>query len=128
MDDAQKRLKPFADNQLKVIFTAPTPVFMAPPFRCSDWFNQANPICIGRNQQPRADLEALRKPIVDNMRQLGELFPNVQVCDAFPVLCPSEVCLTQKDGRPLFFDGDHLSAYGNSVVYPAFKKAILEAR
>ena len=35
--------------------------------------------------------------------------------------------LFQKDGRPLFFDGDHLSAYGNSVVYPAFKKAILEA-
>ena len=128
MDDAKKWLQPFADKQLKVIFTAPTPVFKAPPFRCSDWFNQANPICVGRNQQPRADLEALRKPILDNMRQLGELFPNVHVWDAFALLCPDEVCLTQKDGRPLFFDGDHLSAYGNSVVYPAFKKAILEAR
>ena len=128
LEDAKTWLQPFADKQLKVIFTAPTPIFKAPPFRCSDWFNKANPICIGQNQQPRAELEKMRTPIVENMNRLGQIFPNVSVWDAFPVLCPDEVCITQKGGRPLFFDGDHLSAYGNSVIYPAFKKVILQAR
>lgn len=128
LDDAKKWLQPFADKQLKVIFTAPTPIFKAPPFRCSDWFNKDNPICIGQNQQPRGELEKNRSPILQNMTKLGQIFPNVSVWDAFPVLCPDEVCITQKGGRPLFFDGDHLSAYGNSVIYPSFKKAILQVQ
>jgi hypothetical protein len=47
------------------------------------------------------------------------------VWDAFPVLCPDDICRTEKDGRPLFFDGDHLSAYGNLVIYPSFKATVM---
>jgi hypothetical protein len=125
IEDAKKWLQPFADKQLQVVFTAPTPVFKAPPFRCSDWFNSANPICVGQNQQSRAELERLRQPIVDSMKALGQTFPNIHVWDAFPLLCPDHICRTQKDGHPLFFDGDHLSAYGNLVIYPTFKAAML---
>lgn len=123
--DAKNWLQAFADKQLHVVFTAPTPVFKAPPFRCSDWFNSTNPICVGQNQQNRSELEKLRQPIVDSMKALGQTYFNLHIWDAFPLLCPNDVCLTQKDGRPLFFDGDHLSAYGNLVIYPQFKAMMM---
>lgn len=126
IEDAKSWLQLFADKQLKVVFTAPTPIFKAPTFRCSDWFNATNPICIGNNQQTRPELERLRQPIINVMHALGREFQNVTVWDAFPVLCPDDICRTQKDGRPLFFDGDHLSAYGNLTIYPSFKQLIMQ--
>ena len=125
-EDARKWLQPFYDKQLKVIFVAPTPVFKAPTFRCADRFNKNNPICIGQNRQPRAELETLRKPIVDTMHSLAQILPNIHVWDAFPLLCPDDICRSTKDGRPLFFDGDHVSAYANSLLYPDFRRIILE--
>jgi hypothetical protein len=125
--DAKRLLQPIADKQLKVMFIAPTPVFKAPTFRCSDWFNEMNPICVGHNRQPRADLEALRAPIVASMTALSRDFPNVRVWDPFPILCPEETCRTHREGRPLFFDGDHLSAYGNLLIYPSFKQEVMES-
>lgn len=125
LEEARQWLKAFSDHQLRVIFTAPTPVFKAPPYRCSDWFNRMNPICVGQNQIPRHELERLRQPILDAMRTLEDEFPGVSVVDTFPVLCPEPVCRADKNGRPLFFDGDHLSGYGDFVVYPVFEQAIL---
>jgi hypothetical protein len=46
--------------------------------------------------------------------------PKLIVWDTFPVLCPSKNCSAFHNGKPLFFDGDHLSGYGNMVLYPAF--------
>ena len=39
--------------------------------------------------------------------------------DPMPVLCDDALCPAQRDGRPLFFDGDHLSAHGNRVLLPS---------
>lgn len=125
-EDARQWLQRFANKQIKVVFLAPTPLFRAPPFRCSDWFNHMNPICIGENQQARAELERVRQPVVNSMHALAQAFPNVSVWDPFSLLCPDATCRAHRDGRPLFFDGDHLSAYGNAWIYPDFKKTILE--
>ena len=122
LEDARQWLQPLTDAHLKVVFTAPTPVFKAPPFRCSDWFNATNPICVGQNRQPRADLEALRKPVLEDMHRLMQTIPGISIWDAFPVLCPGETCVTEANDRPLFFDGDHLSAYGNFWIYPSFRQ------
>jgi hypothetical protein len=47
---------------------------------------------------------------------------HASVFDPFPVLCPTEACSAiAANGRPLYFDADHLSRYGNEVVYPAFR-------
>jgi peptidoglycan/LPS O-acetylase OafA/YrhL len=124
--DAIDWLAPFADKQLNVVFVAPTPIFKAPPFRCSDWFNRINPICVGDNQQSRAELEALRAPVIDSMEVLGRKFSHVKVWDPFPILCPDETCYVFKSGRPQFFDGDHLSAYGDALLYPEFKKMVTD--
>lgn len=50
--------------------------------------------------------------------------PSVRIWDPFPVLCPTERCSAARAGRPLFFDGDHLSAYANGLVYPSFLSTI----
>jgi peptidoglycan/LPS O-acetylase OafA/YrhL len=118
-------LQQLSDAELEVVFVAPTPVFKAPAFRCADWFNRTNPICVGDNQQPRSELEALRAPILESMSAFSQTFRNVRVWDPFPTLCPDEVCHTHLGGRPLFFDGDHLSGYGNLVLYPKLSEFLL---
>lgn len=124
LGETKQLLQPFVEKKLRIIFEAPKPVFMAPPFRCSDWFNRMNPICVGGNQQLRSEMHRLREPILANLNNLSHIFTNVSVWDPFPLLCPGNVCLTQKDGRPLYFDGDHISAYANEVLYPNFKSYI----
>jgi peptidoglycan/LPS O-acetylase OafA/YrhL len=122
--DAQQWLLPFTQHQLLVLFTAPTPIFKAPTFRCSDWFNRSNPICIGHNEQDRSELERLRAPIVQAMTQLAKGNPFIYLWDPFPILCPENTCTTYRGERPLFFDGDHLSNYGNLAIYPSLSKTI----
>jgi hypothetical protein len=54
------------------------------------------------------------------MQELSNQIPNVSLWDPFDTLCPGEQCAALKDGYPLFFDGDHLSNYGNWVLYQNF--------
>src|SRR5581483_3649768 len=114
-------LRPLTEKGIQVIFEAPKPVFSSPPFRCSDWFNSMNPICKGGLAQPRTYLERLRAPILTAMNKIVAEENGIQIWDPFPTLCPGEVCGVWHQGRPLFFDGDHLSAYGNFRLYPSFK-------
>jgi len=118
-------LLPLAQQGLYLIFEAPKPIFQAPTFRCADVFNRHNPICVGDNQQPRSTLLDLRAPVMAGMQRLSQQVPGLSIWDPLPVLCPGEVCSSLRDGRPLFFDGDHPSAYGNWVLYPDFKQKIL---
>ena len=123
-EEAIAWLHPFTHNGIVVIFEAPTPIFRSPSFRCSDWFNLANPVCRGGLTQPRIYLEGLRAPIIAAMARITEVLPAVYVWDPFPLLCPNDTCSASSNGRPLFFDGDHLSAYGNTIVYPSFRTVI----
>ena len=109
---------------LQVVIDAPKPIFKSPPFRCSDWFNAHNPICAGGFVLERAFLEAHRKPTMDALAQLKILHPALEVWDPLPVLCPGSSCSAFDEGRPLFFDGDHLSGHGNRVLLPAFLRML----
>ena len=114
-------LKQFTDKGATVIFEAPTPLFHYVTFRCSDWFNRGNPICEHGANMSRELLENLRRPVVESLNRLAQSNDRVYVWDPFPILCPESPCSPYKDGRPLFFDGDHLSGYGNQIVTPNFK-------
>jgi peptidoglycan/LPS O-acetylase OafA/YrhL len=119
-------LRVYQEKGLRVILWAPPPIYKAPTFRCSDWFNRHNPICEGDGQMSQHELGALRGPILAEMKRLEE--SGVTVFDAFPILCPEETCrVMAPNGRPLFFDGDHLSRYGNEVIYPAFKAILVRS-
>lgn len=105
---------------LRVVIDAPKPIFKSPPFRCSDDFNANNPICDAGFQLDRGFLESHRRPTMDALARLQGLHPNLVVWDPFPVLCPGSTCSAFDGSKPLFFDGDHLSAHGNRKLYPAF--------
>lgn len=47
----------------------------------------------------------------------------VHILDPLPYLCHNGRCLGSKEGRPLYFDDDHLSEYGNKLLVPMFKQA-----
>lgn len=123
--DAPAWLTPLAQRGLRLIFEAPKPIFQAPTFRCADAFNRHNPICVGDNQQPRSTLLDLRAPVLNSMQRLSQEVQGLSLWDPLPVLCPGDICSSLREGRPLFFDGDHPSAYGNWVLYPDFKQMIL---
>lgn len=111
-------------KQLKVLIDAPKPVFKAPAFRCSDWFNRNNPICQDGFDVPKTVLVTLNAPIQQSLEQLVKRFSNVTVWDPLPSLCPGAVCSAFDHGQPLFFDGDHLSGHGGRVLYPAFETVL----
>ena len=107
-----------------VILEAPLPIFAAPAFRCADWFNRTNPICAGGLAMPRATIDALRAPVLETFARLATGLPGLRLWDPLPELCPGETCHAASDGRPLFFDGDHLSGYGNLRLLPSFARLL----
>lgn len=48
----------------------------------------------------------------------------VQILDPLPYLCWDGICHGSKDGRPLYFDDNHLSEFGNKLLVPMFEKVI----
>lgn len=113
---------------LRVVVDAPKPVFPAPAFRCSDWFNRTNPICREGLDFPRETLLEMRAPAMATLEAVRQQFDNVWVWDPFPILCPAgaPLCSPFDAARqPLFFDGDHLSGHGNDVLYPDFARLLL---
>ena len=105
---------------VRVIFEAPKPEFNSPTFRCVDWFSAPNPICAGGSTIDRAIIEDLRAPVMAQLRDLKRALPAIRIWDPLPILCPGAVCSAYENGKPLFFDGDHLSAYGNRKLSPFF--------
>lgn len=45
----------------------------------------------------------------------------VKLLDATPLLCPDGVCRAMRDGVPVYYDDDHLSERGASVLAPLFR-------
>jgi len=124
MDEAKSLIRTLGQAGLTVIVDLPKPVFQAPPYRCSDWFNRENPICSAGLSVPRTKMLAYRQPVVAALRSLGSP-GQVIIWDPFPVLCPPAAsCDAARDGRPLFFDGDHLSGYSNTLLLDSFTKAL----
>ena len=113
--------------KVQVLIDAPKPLFKAPPYRCSDWFNRMNPICAPGFTMERDHLEQLRAPQMALIERLTRQYSMLQVWDPLPLLCPGPTCSAFDDDKPLFRDADHLSGYGNRVLEPSFTQALLYA-
>ena len=107
---------------VRIVFELPKPVFRIPLFRCVDWFNRSNPVCAPGSEMDRAFFEKFRAPVVDFVSGLQARFPELSVWDATPYLCSQDTCSMWRDGKPMFFDGDHVSAYADRVLYPEFRR------
>jgi hypothetical protein len=113
------------DKSIHVLIDGPKPVLKAPPYRCADWFNRMNPLCSEGLAVSREFMEKLRTPVVNSIQQLVHQFDNVHYWDPLPLLCDRFECSAfDGNGRPYFFDGDHLSGHGNRVLYPDFNKML----
>jgi hypothetical protein len=119
-EEAAKLLQPIVAAGVRVIFEAPKPVFRAPSYRCSDWFNKENPVCAPGLEISRDYIQRLREPILASMDRLADELPGIFVWDPLDVLCPGVTCKAVVDGKPLFVDGDHVSDHANQVLYPSF--------
>lgn len=119
--DAPHWLVPLLDAGLQVVFELPKPILQSHPFQCVDWFNRDNPACTGGLSERRSDQERYRAPVVQAMRELVARHPGLAVWDPLPALCDAERCNALRHGRPLYFDGDHVSPYGNLVLLPAWR-------
>ena len=86
-----------------------------------------NPVCAPGFTIPRAYLNDRNQAVRESLAALKAAYPSIIVWDPFPVLCSGAVCSAfAADGRPLFFDGDHLSSHGARVLAPSFEEIILE--
>lgn len=46
----------------------------------------------------------------------------VKILNPLPYLCDDQYCYGSKNGRPLYYDDDHLSEYGNKFLVPMFEE------
>jgi len=119
-------VKRIGDMGLLVLIDAPKPVMKSPVYRCTDWFNQHNPVCASNPAVTRSFMESLRAPVVKALQRLSSENKHVYLWDPMPELCSNNLCPAySEDGTPLYFDGDHLSAHGNRVLYPSFEQRVV---
>lgn len=119
---AQTTLAPLARQGAWLMFEAPKPVYDIPPFRCADWFNRGNPACAYSDRKDKTWLQQLRQPVLDTQVGLSLGNPRIVIWDPFPLLCPGTSCSPFHGDRSLYFDGDHLSGYGNRLLQPSFRQ------
>ncbi len=127
IDNAISILRPLADRGAIFLFEAPLPLFRSVSFRCSDWFNSSNPACADGLSIERDFILHLRQPTMSGFARIAETIPQVDVWDPLPVLCPDEMCHMFRGDKPLFSDGDHISAYSTILLTPAFVAAATKA-
>lgn len=122
--DAPRWIEPLVGRGLHVVFEAPLPIFRSHPFACVEWWNRGNPECAPGLDQRRDDLEQFRQPVMDALSDLTARYPGASLWDPMDTLCTDTLCSAMWDGRPLFFDADHLSPYGNLVLFEPFQAMI----
>jgi SGNH domain (fused to AT3 domains) len=122
--EAKAWLTPFIEKRVHVLFEYPKPVLRSPPFRCSDDFNRNNEVCSGGLLIEREDFLSYRQPIVAAIDSLLQWSALVSAWDPLPTLCPGTACNAFRGDTPLYYDGDHVSAAGNRLLYPTFKASV----
>ena len=63
-----------------------------------------------------------RHKVVLEAQAKAEQTCGVKILDPLPYLCDEEKCYGSKNGKPLYFDDDHLSEYGNKLLTPMFEE------
>ncbi|NII56395.1 acyltransferase family protein [Luteibacter sp. SG786] len=128
MRDARAVLAKLRATGASVMLQAPGPVLKAPPFRCADWWTASNEICAAGTRIDRSEFLALRDPMLAALESLAGDDHGIGIFDPVKSLCPGgQTCEGLIDGKPLFFDGDHISAYGNQVLLPSFTASMRQA-
>ncbi|MDB5758083.1 MAG: acetylase [Burkholderia sp.] len=126
--EAGQILQRLSGTGARVVLEAPKPIFRSTIYMCAETYSWSNPVCKGGTSMPRDLLQHLRSPVVAAFRKLQDTVPNVGIWDPFPLLCPpADQCSAFQNGRPTFFDTDHLSGYGNRMLFTSFRDFVTGA-
>lgn len=64
------------------------------------------------------------KEILDLFKKLPNKISNVTLLDPTVYLCDNNTCYGDYDGRPIYYDGDHMSEFGNKLLTPMFLSVV----
>jgi len=119
-DEARLWLEPLLAKGLRVIITAPLPLFPERVWRCVDPWLAGKSSCRTGLSRKRDELLARRATHLTALQELVARYPAVQLWDPFPLLCPDgEYCRAIQKGIPVYSDGDHLTPHGVRLIYPS---------
>ncbi|ATQ68305.1 MULTISPECIES: acyltransferase family protein [Methylosinus] len=124
VEDARAALRILDRPGLHILVEAPKPAHRTTAFRCADWFDRNNPACAEGDRVAREEEEAHRRPAMEMLASLKAEFPRIEIFDPLPVLCEAQECALRRDGKPLFFDGDHISGFANLVLLQPIGEAL----
>lgn len=126
---------PLADQlvnkRANVILNTPSPLFATLGIRCADWFNRNSKTCQNNMFISKHYLKEFNQQMLNSLNELKTTIPEIKLWNIFDMLCISpnfgehkddkNYCsLFDKNNIPIFHDTDHLSAYGNTILYPHF--------
>jgi peptidoglycan/LPS O-acetylase OafA/YrhL len=69
-----------------------------------------------------------RHKVVLEAQAQAEQQCGIKILDPLPYLCDEEKCYGSQKGKPLYFDDDHLSEYGNKLLTPMFEEIFSDKR
>ncbi|QWT18733.1 acyltransferase [Bacillus sp. NP157] len=125
LPEARALLVKLRSKGARVVLFAPNLVLDIPLFRCADTWTAHQSICQPGSSVRRDEFERRRAPMVRALESLAAADEGVAVFDPVGAICPvGPVCGGYANGRPLFFDGDHLSAFGSRSLAPSFTEAV----
>ncbi|WP_231614053.1 acyltransferase family protein [Pseudoalteromonas sp. NZS71_1] len=82
-----------------------------------------------QNQAERVKLPKLeydtRQKTAYEMQNKAVQKCGAKILNPIPLLCDSEFCHGDIDGKPLYFDDDHLNLYGTKIISPVFDEVFM---
>lgn len=125
--ESRDHLRDYAALGIPVIVEAPKPTMPMEVYRCGDWFNRGNPDCAIPPGGTAAERWRRMAPTREAMRRVVAGMPGVTLWDPTLWLCRNEECPAYLQGRPLYFDMDHLSGYANDRLTGPLLAAVRSA-
>jgi peptidoglycan/LPS O-acetylase OafA/YrhL len=120
-------LEPLLNAGLRVVISAPLPIFKAAPWHCLDPWLNAKPSCKTASKNDRDALLARRARMMDAIENMLARYPQVTLWDPFPILCPAgKYCRTQQGNVVLFHDTDHLTPRGSELLSTSLLQTLNE--
>lgn len=119
------------NKKVKVILNTPSPLFATFAVRCYDWFNRDSKTCKNNMFISKHYLTEFNQQMLNSLDILKTTVPEITIWNIFDILCippnfgehkdnKNYCSLFDKNDMPIFHDTDHLSAYGNTILYPHF--------
>jgi peptidoglycan/LPS O-acetylase OafA/YrhL len=109
-----------AGSSRKVVLVGPVPIYRHSIGRSYERSAAGLPAVF---EMPRSEFERANVDVLQALRDLEGL-PGVQVIYPHEALCDRVQCHALMNGKPLYYDNNHLSRYGSAQIAPMIEAAL----